>query len=158
VADANPLLARCVSSGKGLSWVRGVIAGVVAGKLPAPIPADFTRCVVAGVNTLTPRQLAAALNQGATGDQSYSRQLGQRVGVACAQKPTIFAHWRAMWVSGIRRSLQGHKLPARFVQCVLGKAGQIGAGPLMGLLQSGPAAQNAYGQRLGAECRAALGR
>jgi hypothetical protein len=102
--------------------VRGVIAGVVAGKLPAPIPADFTRCVVASVNMLTPQQLAAAFNRAATGDQSYSRQLGERIGVTCVQKPAIFAHWRDMWVSGIRRSLQGHKLPARFVQCVLDRA------------------------------------
>jgi hypothetical protein len=158
VSEVDPLLARCVALGKGLSWVRGVIADVVAGKLPPPIPVDFTRCVVAGVDTLSPAQLAAALNQGATGNQSSSRRLGQGIALACVEKPAIFAHWRGLWVSGIQHSLQGHHLPAKFVQCVLGKAGQIDAAQLTTLVQAGSAAENAYGQRLGRACRAAIGR
>jgi hypothetical protein len=155
-ADTNPLVARCVAQGKGLSWVRGVIANVVGGKLPPPIPANFSTCVVAGVNQLTPAQLAAALNKGATGDQSYSRKLGQRIALDCIQKPAVFAQWRKLWVAEIRRSLQGHHLPAPFVQCVLGKAGQIGAKPLVKLVQSGTGAETAYGEKLGRECRASV--
>jgi hypothetical protein len=77
-AVADPLVARCVAQGKGLSWVRGTIADVVAGKLPPPIPAAFSKCVVAGVGRLTPAQLAASLN-GSAGGQSDSRRLGQRI-------------------------------------------------------------------------------
>jgi hypothetical protein len=152
----DPLLAKCVAQGKGLNWVRGVIANVVAGKLPAPIPAAFSKCVVAGVDTLTPAQLAAALNQGATGDQSYSRRLGQRLALACIHKPDVFAQWRNLWVSSIRRSLQGRNLPPAFVKCVLGKAGQIGATDLIKLVQAGSTAETAYGEKLGRACRSSL--
>ncbi len=156
-AVTDPLLARCVAQGKGLPFVRGVIADVVAGKLPPPIPASFSRCVVASVDTLTPAQLATALNQGSTGDQAYSRALGRRLALACVQKPAVFAQWRRLWVEGIRRSLQGHHLPAAYLQCVLGKAGQIGSAELVKLVQSGSAAETAYGRQLGRECRAAVG-
>jgi hypothetical protein len=152
----DPLLARCVAQGKGLSFVRGVIADVVAGKLPPPIPAAFSRCVVAGVDTLTPAQLAAALNQGATGNQSYSRRLGQRLALACVEKPSVFAQWRKLWVAGIRRSLNGQHLPAAFEQCVLAKADRIGGADLVKLVQEGSAAETAYGQKLGRECRSAV--
>lgn len=153
----DPLVARCVAQGKGLSFVRGVIADVVAGKLPPPIPASFSNCVVAGVDTLTPAQLAAALNKGATGNQSYSRALGQRLALACVQKPGVFEQWRKLWVEGIGKTLQGHQLPAAFVHCVLGKAGQIGPSELVKLVQSGTAAETAYGRQIGRECRAAVG-
>ena len=152
----DPLVARCVARGKGLTWVRGVIARVVAGKLSAPIPAVFRRCVVAGVGTLTPVQLARALNQGAAGNQAYSRRLGRRLAMSCLKKPAVFAQWRKLWVEEIRRSLNGRHLPAAFVRCVLGKAGQIGASELLGLVQAGSAAESAYGEKLGRECRLAL--
>jgi hypothetical protein len=155
-ADTDPLLAKCVAQGKGLSWVRGVIANVVAGKLPAPIPASFRKCVVAGVGTLTPAQLAAALNQGATGNQALSRQIGRRLALGCIKKPAVFAQWRNLWLVGIRRSLNGRQLPAAFVQCVLGKAAQIAPNELVKLVQSGTAAETAYGEKLGRECRSSL--
>jgi hypothetical protein len=153
----DPRLARCVAQGKGLSFMRGVIADIVVGKLPPPVPAAFDRCVVAGVDTLTPTQLATALNQGSTGDQSYSRALGKRLALACVQKPAVFAQWRSLWVAGIRRALAGHHLPAGYVKCVLGKAGRIGSAELVKLVQSGTAAETAYGRELGRECRAKLG-
>ncbi len=155
-SDTNPLVARCVAQGKGLTWVRGVIAGVVSGKLPAPIPTEFRRCVVAGVGKLTPAQLAAALNKGANGNQDYSRRLGRRIALDCLGKPHVFAQWRKLWLDGIRRSLAGRHLPAAFTQCVLDKAGQIGAAELVKLVQSGSAAETAYGEKLGRECRSTL--
>jgi hypothetical protein len=155
-ADTNPLVARCIAQGKGLSWVRGTIADVVAGKLPPPIPAAFHKCVVAGVGKLTPAQLAASLNKSAAGDQSYSRRLGQRIALDCVQKPPVFKVWRKLWVADIRRSLNGRHLPAAFVQCVLDKAGKIGATELVKLVQAGSAAETAYGEKLGRACRASL--
>jgi hypothetical protein len=155
-ADTDPLVARCVAQGKGLTWVRGVIANAVAGKLPAPIPDSFSKCVVAGVGTLTPAQLAAALDQEATGNQAYSRRLGQRLALACVEKPAVFGQWRKLWVAEIRQSLNGRHLPASFVQCVLGKARQIGAAELIKLVQAGTAAETAYGEKLGRECRPSL--
>jgi len=41
-------------------------------------------------------------------------------------------------------------------RCVLGKAAQIKPDELVKLIQSGSAAQNAYGQKLGRQCRSAL--
>ena len=155
-SDTNPLVARCVAQGNGLAWVRGVIAGVVSGKLPAPIPTEFRKCVVAGVGQLTPAQLAAALNKGANGNQDYSRRLGQRIALDCLKKPHVFAQWRKLWLDGIRRSLSGRHLPAAFTQCVLGKAGKIGPAALIKLVQSGSAAETAYGEKLGRECRSTL--
>jgi hypothetical protein len=156
IEDTNPLVARCVAQGKGLSWVRGVIADVVAGKLAAPVPAAFRKCLVAGVGALTPAQLAAALNKGATGNQAYSRHLGQQIALACVKKPAVFAPWRKLWVAEIRSSLNGRHLPAAFVQCVLDKAGQIGATELVKLVQAGSAAETAYGEKLGRACRPSL--
>ncbi len=155
-SDTNPLVARCVVQGKGLTWVRGVIAGVVAGKLPALVPTEFRKCVVAGVDKLTPAQLAAALNKGANGNQDYSRRLGQRIALDCIKQPHVYAQWRKLWVDGIRRSLAGRNLPTAFTQCVLDKAGQIGATELVKLVQSGSAAETAYGEKLGRECRSTL--
>ncbi len=152
----DPLVARCVAQGKGLAWVRGVIADVVAGKLPPPIPAAFSRCVVAGVGTLTPAQLAEALNQGATGNEAYSQRLGQRLALDCVKQPAIFEQWRKLWVAAINRSLNGRHLPTAFVQCVLGKAGQISPTALVKLVQSGTAAETTYGEKLGRECRSSL--
>jgi hypothetical protein len=155
-ADTDPLVARCVAEGKGLNWVRGVVAGVVAGKLTPPIPDSFRKCVVAGVGTLTPAQLAAALNQEAAGNQALSRRLGRGLALTCIKKPAIFGQWRKLWVAEIRRSLNGRHLPAAFVQCVLGKAGKIGATELVKLVQAGPAAETAYGEKLGRACRSSL--
>jgi hypothetical protein len=152
----NPLVARCVARGKGLSWVRGIIAGVVAHGLAPPIPGGFSKCVVAGVDKLTPAQLAAALEKSSGGDQTYSRQLGRRLALACVQNPAIFVQWRKLFLDEIRRSLQGHHLPAAFVQCFLGKAEQISATQLIKLVQAGTAAETAYGQKLGRECRSAV--
>jgi hypothetical protein len=155
-ADTDPLVARCVAQGKGLNWVRGVVANVVAGKLTPPIPDAFRKCVVAGVGTLTPAQLAAALKQEATGNQALSRRLGRRLALSCIKKPAIFAQWRKLWVAEIRRSLNGRDLPAAFVACVLDKAGKIGATELVKLVQAGSAAETAYGEKLGRACRPAL--
>lgn len=151
-------MARCVAQGKGLEFFRGVIADVVSGKLPPPIPAAFTSCVAAGVNRLTPAQLAAALNQSATGSQGYSRRIGQQVASACVQKPAVYAQWRKMWVSTLRHILNGHHLPAAYVNCVLRKASQISPLELVKLGQSGSVAETAYGNKLGHECQAAVGR
>jgi hypothetical protein len=52
--QAAPLVARCMSQGKGVTWFRGVIARSVAGRLTPPIPAAFDKCVLAGVNHLAP--------------------------------------------------------------------------------------------------------
>jgi hypothetical protein len=156
IADTNPLVAQCVAQGKGLSWVRGVIGGVVAGKLAAPVPVAFRKCLLAGVGELTPAQLAAALNKGANGNQSYSRHLGQQIALACVKKPAVFGPFRKLWVANIRRSLNGRHLPAAFVQCVLDKAGQIKASQLIKLVQSGATAETAYGEKLGRACRPAL--
>lgn len=155
-SDTDPLLARCVAQGKGLTWVRGVIADAVAGKLPAPIPETFSKCVVAGVGTLTPAQLAAALNHEAGGNQAYSQQIGRRLALACVEKPAVFAQWRKLWVGEIRGSLNGRHLPSAFVRCVIGKAGRIGPTELIQLVQSGTAAETAYGEKLGRECRSSL--
>ncbi|HET6870016.1 MAG TPA: hypothetical protein VFH80_29145 [Solirubrobacteraceae bacterium] len=154
--DTDPLVARCVAQGKGLSWVRGVVAGVVAGKLTPPIPDAFRKCVVAGVGTLTPAQLSAALNQEATGNQALSQRLGRRLALTCIKKPGIYEQWRKLWVGEIRSSLNGRQLPASFVQCVLHKAGQIGATDLIKLVQAGSAAETAYGEKLGRACRSSL--
>jgi hypothetical protein len=156
IADTNPLVARCVAQGKGLSWVRGVVANVVAGKLGAQVPAVFRKCVVVGVGALTPAQLATALNRGATGNSSYAGKLGQQIALACVKKPAVFAPWRKLWVSEIRSSLNGRHLPTTFVQCVLNKAGQIGATDLIKLVQAGSAAETAYGEKLGHACRPSL--
>lgn len=155
-ADTNPLVARCVAQGKGLSWVRGVIANVVSGKLPPPVPAAFSKCLLAGVNQLTPNQLATALNRGANGNQAYSRRLGRQIAFACVKKPAVFGPWRKLWLSEIRRSLTGRHLPATFVQCVLDKAGKIGPTDLVKLVQAGSAAETAYGEKLGRACRPSL--
>lgn len=155
-SDTDPLVARCVAQGKGLSYVRGVVANVVAGKLNPPIPASFRQCVVGGVGTLTPAQLAAALNAEGAGRQDYSRALGRRLAVACVKKPAIYRDWRKVWVGEIRSSLNGRHLPAAFVQCVLGKAEQIGATDLLKLVQAGAAAETAYGEKLGRACRPSL--
>ena len=155
-SDTDPLVARCVAQGKGLNWVRGVVANAVAGKLNPPIPASFRTCVVAGVEALTPSQLAAALNQEGAGRQAYSQQLGRRLALTCVKKPAIFGQWRKLWVSEIRGSLNGRHLPAAFVQCVLNKARQIGATELLGLVQAGSAAETAYGEKLGRACRPSL--
>ena len=61
----------------------------------------------------------------------------------------MYAQWRKLWVDGIRRSLAGRNLPTAFKQCVLDKAGQIGAAELVKLVQSGSAAETAYGEKLG---------
>jgi hypothetical protein len=156
ISDTNPLVARCVAQGKGLSWVRGVVADVVAGKLAAPVPNAFSNCVVAGVDKLPPAQLAAALNKGANGDQSYSRRLGRQIALACVKKPVVFGPFRKLWVANVGRSLNGRHLPPAFVRCVLDKAGQIGATELIKLVQAGPAAETAYGERLGRACRPSL--
>ncbi len=156
-AITDPLLARCVAKGKGVEFVRGVITDVVAGKLPPPVPALFSSCVEAGVNQLTPAQLALALNRSATGSQAYSRQIGQRISVACIQKPAVFAQWRKGWIGGIRSVLNTHHLPAAYVNCVLGKAAQIRPLQLVGLGRSGSPAETAYGKKIGHECQAAVG-
>jgi hypothetical protein len=156
IADTNPLVARCVAQGKGLSWVRGVIASVVSGKLPPPVPAAFSKCLLAGVNKLTPDQLATALNRGANGNQAYSRRLGRQIALACVKKPAVFGPWRKLWLAEIRRSLNGRHLPAAFVQCVLDKAAKIGATQLIELVQAGSAAETAYGEKLGRACRPSL--
>lgn len=156
-AVTDPLLARCVAQGKGLGFVRGVIADVVSGRLPPPIPAAFSRCVAAGATRLTPGQLAAALDQSATGSQADSRRIGQRVASACIQKPAIYAQWRKMWVGMLRHILDGHHLRQAYVNCVLGRAGQIRPLELVKLGQSGSAAETAYGHKLGHECQAAAG-
>jgi hypothetical protein len=116
----------------------------------------FRKCVVAGVGTLTRAQLAAALDQGAAGSQAYAGRLGQQIALACVKKPAVFGPWRKLWVSDIRRSLNGRHLPAAFVQCVVDKAGKIGATELVKLVQAGSAAESAYGEKLGRECRPSL--
>ncbi|MBV9801698.1 MAG: hypothetical protein JO130_00845 [Solirubrobacterales bacterium] len=153
----DPLLARCVEQGKGLAFVRGVMADIVSGKLPPPVPAAFTSCVVAGVDKLTSAQLALALNQSATGSQTATRQIGERISVACIEEPPVFAQWRKELIGEIRHVLNGHHLPASYVNCVLGKAGQIRPQQLVKLAQSSSAAETAYGQELSHECRAAVG-
>lgn len=155
-SDTDPLVARCVAQGKGLSYVRGVVANAVAGKLNPPIPAFFRKCVVAGVGTLSPAELATALNTEGAGRQDYSRRLGRRLALACVKKPAVYREWRKVWVGQIRSSLNGRHLPAAFVQCVLDKAGQIGATELLNLVQAGPAAETAYGEKLGRACRPSL--
>ena len=155
-SDTDPLVARCVAQGKGLSYVRGVVANAVAGKLNPPIPASFRQCVVAGVSALTPAQLAAALKAEGAGRQNYSRALGRRLALTCVKKPAIFGQWRKLWVAEIRGSLNGRHLPAAFVQCVLNRAGQIGATDLIKLVEAGSAAETAYGEKLGRACRQSL--
>lgn len=156
IADTNPLVARCVAQGKGLSWVRGVIANVVAGKLTAPVPDAFKKCLLTGVGALAPGQLAAALTKGAHGNQAYARQLGQRIALDCVKQPAVFGPWRKLWVADIRGSLNGRHLPPAFVQCVLDKAGKIPPAQLVSLLQAGTAAETAYGEKLGRACRPSL--
>jgi hypothetical protein len=152
---ADPLLARCVAQGKGLTWIRGTIATEAAGKLPPSTPPAFTRCMIAGVDALTPAKLAAALQNGASGDQTYSVRLGQRIALQCIQQPGLFEQYRKVLVSGIRQTLQGRHLPTAFVQCVLNKANRISPAQLTTLVQGGPGVQNAYGEKLGRACRAA---
>jgi hypothetical protein len=153
--DADPLLARCVEQGKGLSWIRGAIATSVTGQLPASTPPAFIRCALAGVDRLTPAQLAAALEQGASGNQAYSVRLGERIALVCIQKPGIFEEYRKQVVIGIRQTLARRHLPAPFVQCVLNRANHMSPADLAGLVQGGPGVENAFGQKLGRECRAA---
>jgi hypothetical protein len=151
--DADPLLARCVAQGKGLSWIRGAIATSVTGQLPASTPPAFIHCALAGVDQLTPAQLAAALQKGATGDQAYSVRLGERIALVCIQKPGIFEQYRKQVVIGIRETLARRHLPAPFVQCVLEQANHISPSELATLVQGGPGVENAFGQKLGRACR-----
>jgi hypothetical protein len=154
--QAAPLVARCMTQGKGVAWFRRELASQVTGKLPPPIPAVYSTCVVAGVNQLSPRQLAAAVSRATTGSDAYAQQLGRKIGFACVQKPAVFAQFRTLWLNGIRKSLQGHHLPAAFVQCVLGKAAQIRPSQLVALVQAGTGAETTYGEKLGRECRSSL--
>jgi hypothetical protein len=149
----NPLLARCVEQGKGLSWIRGAIADSVAGNLSPSTPPKLSHCVIVGVDQLTPEELAAALRKGANGDRSYSIQLGRRIALECIQKPGLFDAYRQLLVSGIRGSLQRRHLPPAFTQCVANKASHMSPAQLATLIQGGPAVENAYGRRLGRECR-----
>jgi hypothetical protein len=153
VAVADPLLARCVAQGKGLSWIRGAVATTVTGQLPASTPPAFIHCALAGVDRLTSAQLATALQRGASGNQAYSVRLGQRIALLCIQKPGIFEQYRRQLVIGIRESLAGRHLPAPFVQCVLNRANHISPVQLATLVQGGPGVENAFGQKLGRECR-----
>jgi hypothetical protein len=155
VSVADPLLARCVAQGKGLSWIRGAIAASVAGNLPSSTPPKFTHCMIAGVDGLTPADLAAALRKGATGDRSYSVRLGRRIALECVQKPDVFAAYLPLFLTGIRASLERRHLPRAFVQCVVDKAGKMSPQTLTTLIQGGSAVENAYGQKLGRECHAA---
>lgn len=157
VSVTDPLLARCVAQGKGLSFVRGAIADVVAGKLPPPVPAAFSNCVVAGVNRLTTAQLAAAFNSDATGSQASSRRIGQQLSLACIEKPAVFAQWRRLWIAGVKHVLAGQHLPAAYANCIVAKAAQIRPLELVKLGQSGSKAEKAYGHNLGRECQAAVG-
>jgi hypothetical protein len=90
----DPLVAHCVAAGKGVSVVRHAIAEVVAGRLPAPVPANFTKCILSGVSTLSAAQLARAINSSAGADQAYARDIGERLALACIQRPAVFASWR----------------------------------------------------------------
>jgi hypothetical protein len=56
-------------------------------------------------------------------------------------------------VGGIRSTLQRRHLPPAFTQCVLNKASHMTPAQLATLIQGGPAVENAYGQKLGRECR-----
>lgn len=150
------LVGRCVTAGKGLSWARGLIIKEGAGKLPPPIPVAYKKCAVAGVSALGAKPLGAAFTHAASGDESYTRRVGEQIGFACLHKPVVFDQFRGVWVGSIRRALQGRHLPAAFVQCVLDKAGQIHADQLVKLVRAGSAAENAYGQKLGRACRAAI--
>jgi hypothetical protein len=152
---ADPLLARCVAQGKGVSWIRGAIAASVAGNLPPSTPPRFSHCMIAGVDRLTPAQLAAALQKGANGDESYSVRLGRRIALGCVQAPGVFDEYRKLFLSGIRATLERRHLPPAFVQCVLNKAGAMSPKTLATLIQGGSAVENAYGQKLGRECRVA---
>ncbi len=150
----NPLVARCVALGRGLAFVRAAIADVVAGKLPAPVPANFTRCVVNGVHALSAQQLARAVNGASATDQAYARHLGEELAIDCIGQPAIFVQWRQLWLGNVRRSLQGHNLSAAFKRCALAKAARISPAELKKLVTAGSAAETAYGRRLGRECRA----
>jgi hypothetical protein len=152
---ADPLLARCVEQGKGVSWMRGAIAASVAGNLPSSTPPKFTHCMIAGVDGLTPAQLAAALRKGATGDESYAVRLGRGIALGCVQQPGVFEEYRKMFLSGIRATLQRRHVPPAFVQCVLDKAGRMSPQTLAMLIQGGSTVENAFGQKLGRECRVA---
>ena len=152
---ADPLLARCVEQGEGVSWMRGAIAASVGGNLPSSTPPKFTHCMIAGVDRLTPAHLAAALRKGATGDESYSVRLGRQIALECLQKPSVFDAYRKLFLTGIRASLEGRHLPPAFVQCVLDKAGKMSPQTLTMLIQGGSAVENAFGQKLGRECRVA---
>jgi hypothetical protein len=154
--QAQTLLARCMSQGKGVAWFRGVIASSVSGRLAPPIPAAFGKCVLAAVNQLSPRQLATALSRDTAGDNSYARGLGRNLGFGCLQKHSVFVQLRKLWLDGIRKSLQGHNLPAAFTRCALTKAAQIGPNELIKLVQAGSAAETAYGEKLGRACRSAI--
>ncbi len=145
-----------MAQGKGVSWFRGVLAGEVAGRLASPIPAAYDKCIAAGVKQLSAQQLATAVSRSTTGDASYARQLGRSIGFGCLQKPAVFAQFHKLWLSGIRKSLQGHHLPAAFVQCVVAKAAQIGPSQLSKLVQAGSASESKYGEKLGRECRSTV--
>jgi hypothetical protein len=151
---ADPLLARCVARGKGVSWIRGAIAASVAGNLPSSTPPRFSHCMIAGVDQLTPAQLAAALQEGANGDESYSVRLGRRIALGCLGQPGVFGEYRKLFLSGIRATLERRHLPPAFVQCVLNKAGKMSPQTLTKLIEGGSAVENTYGQKLGRECRA----
>ena len=154
---ADPLLARCVAQGKGLSWIRGAIAGAAAGALSPSTPPSFTHCMVAGVDQLTAAQLSAALQSAATGDQSASLRLGQGVALACVQKPGIFEIYRGFVVSGIRNSLQRRHLPPAYERCLLKKAGETSPRQLATIIEGSPGVSKAFGEKLAQGCRAALG-
>lgn len=154
--QAAPLVATCMAQGKGVAWFRRELASQVAGRLPPPIPAVYDRCVVAGVNQLSPQQLAVAVSRATTGNDAYAQQLGRKIGFACVEKPAVFAQFRTLWLNGIRKSLQGHHLPAAFVQCVLAKAAQIRPSQLVALVQAGTGAETTYGEKLGRDCRSSL--
>jgi len=152
----DPLLAHCVALGKGLEFVRGAIADVVAGKLPAPVPASFTRCVVAGVHALSAAALARAIDSSSSTGQAYARGVGERLALGCIRRPAVFAAWRRLWIGRVRRSLQaGRRLTPAFRTCALHKASNITAAQLIKIVQGGPAAETGYGRHLGELCRTA---
>lgn len=149
----DPLVAHCVASGKGASVVRHAIAEVVAGRLPAPVPANFTNCILSGVHTLSATQVARAINSSASADQAYARDVGERLALACIRRPAVFASWRRVWIGGVRHSLQqGRQLTPAFRRCVLQKAAHITPDELIKLVRGGPPAQTGYGRHLGELC------
>jgi hypothetical protein len=153
-AVADPVLARCVAQGKGLSFFRRQISTSATGQLQASASPRFLRCMAGGVDRLSPAQLAAALNKQATGDQTYALRLGQGIALGCIQQPGIFEQYRKQWLIGLRGGLERRHAPPAFVRCVVNKASHIGPAELTKLLQASPADENAFGQKLGRECHA----